>query len=194
MRITAEGLLYEADPRHVELLAKSLGLEDCNPVATPGIKKLFEDEVMDLPIAQEPDVVSQVTTNTKRKVSFDDKESKLIVVTAYSEVYGLHPSKFVFGTSGSIIKFKATDDALTGVDQEEMRARRNNIRHDLVARMDVLRRTLLEGNGWEESTANLVAKACTKQFKQKRLGAKAAKKAEFESKGEALNAMEATRF
>ena len=39
VRISPEGLLYEADPRHDELLAKSLGLEDCKPVATPGIKK-----------------------------------------------------------------------------------------------------------------------------------------------------------
>ena len=63
--LTESGLTYEADPRHVELLAKSLGLEDCKPVATPGIKRSFEDEVMDLPIAQEPDVVSQITTGTK---------------------------------------------------------------------------------------------------------------------------------
>ena len=35
-------LLYEADPRHVELLVKSMGLEGCKPVATPGIKREFE--------------------------------------------------------------------------------------------------------------------------------------------------------
>ena len=35
------GLLYEADPRHAELLAKSMGLDDCKKVATPGVKKAF---------------------------------------------------------------------------------------------------------------------------------------------------------
>ena len=41
VRITDQGLLYEADPRHAELLAKSMNLEQCRYVATPGIKKRF---------------------------------------------------------------------------------------------------------------------------------------------------------
>ena len=28
LRLTGEGLLYEADPRHVEILTRSLGVED----------------------------------------------------------------------------------------------------------------------------------------------------------------------
>ena len=38
VRVVPEGLAYEADPRHAELLARALGLEDCGPVGTPGIK------------------------------------------------------------------------------------------------------------------------------------------------------------
>lgn len=38
IRIDGEGLKYEADPRHVELLAASMGLVSCSPVKTPGIK------------------------------------------------------------------------------------------------------------------------------------------------------------
>ena len=38
IRIDSEGLLDEADPRHAELLSKSLGLENCRLVGTPGKK------------------------------------------------------------------------------------------------------------------------------------------------------------
>ena len=37
--ITATGLTYEADPRHVDLLVESLGLTQANSVATPGAKE-----------------------------------------------------------------------------------------------------------------------------------------------------------
>ena len=113
--------------------------------------------------------------------------------TAYSEVYGIHPSKFVFGSRGVMIQVKDTDDPYTGVGSEEMRDRRNGIVSDHAARTRVLRTTLLDGSDWEDSTADLVAKVSTKKFKQKRLGAKAAKKAEFDSKGEVLNDVEATQ-
>ena len=48
VRIDSNGLHYEADPRHVELLAKSLGLEECKTVVTPGVKRPFEDDTMNL--------------------------------------------------------------------------------------------------------------------------------------------------
>ena len=38
IKITSEGLTYEADPRHVELLARSLGLVGTRYISTPGIK------------------------------------------------------------------------------------------------------------------------------------------------------------
>ena len=38
LRITSEGLEYEADPRHTELIAGSLGLTSANAVKTPGVK------------------------------------------------------------------------------------------------------------------------------------------------------------
>ena len=37
-RITSQGVSYEADPRHHELLQRSLGLEGSTPVSTPGVK------------------------------------------------------------------------------------------------------------------------------------------------------------
>ena len=38
VRIMPNGISYEADPRHAELLVKSLGLGECKPVMTPGVK------------------------------------------------------------------------------------------------------------------------------------------------------------
>ena len=38
VRVSADGLEYEADPRHVELIAESLDLAGCKPVGTPGVK------------------------------------------------------------------------------------------------------------------------------------------------------------
>ena len=38
VRITPDGLLYEADPRHAEMLIKAFKLEDSKPVVTPGVK------------------------------------------------------------------------------------------------------------------------------------------------------------
>ena len=118
----------------------------------------------------------------------------MFATTAYSEVYGIHPSKFVFGRGGVMIRLRESDDPYTGVSNEEMKDRRGTLIYDHEARSRVLRKTLLDGCDWEESTADLVAKVSPKKFKQKRLGAKAAKKAEFDSKGEVLNESEATQF
>ena len=38
-RLTPEGLTYESDPRHVDLLASSMGLTIGNAVSTPGTKE-----------------------------------------------------------------------------------------------------------------------------------------------------------
>ena len=47
LRVTAKGLKYEAGPRHTELLARALGLEDCKPQFTPGAKDCLDHEVAD---------------------------------------------------------------------------------------------------------------------------------------------------
>ena len=38
MRITSNGVRYEADPRHHELLVRSMGLEAGTSVVTPSVK------------------------------------------------------------------------------------------------------------------------------------------------------------
>ena len=99
VQITDQGLLYEADPRHAELLAKSMNLEQCRHVATPGVKKGFTDDVMDLPIAPEPEVIANVNERMPQ-VKFSEANPEVKLITPYSQIYGRHPSRFVFHKNG----------------------------------------------------------------------------------------------
>ena len=133
-------------------------------------------------------------------VRFDESRNSFGMVTPYSEIYGLHPSRFVFDAHGKFIMLSklGMDDPFTGISIVELMGRKDKLVYDSDARARILRRTLLDGPNWEEDTAeiiaNLIAKINPKKFKQKRIGVKAAKKAEFESKGEVLNEAEATQF
>ena len=72
LRITSDGLMYEADRRHVELLAKSMGLETCKPVSMPGIKRDFNESVLDIVLDQfdeEAPVVTAPITSSKDRVT-----------------------------------------------------------------------------------------------------------------------------
>ena len=42
VRWTDDGIEYEADPRQGEKLLQELGLENCKPMATPGVKQTIE--------------------------------------------------------------------------------------------------------------------------------------------------------
>ena len=44
VRINDDGLLYEADPRHEELLAKSLHLGTCKFMGTPNVKRPVDND------------------------------------------------------------------------------------------------------------------------------------------------------
>ena len=46
VRMADTGLLYEPDPRHVELLIRALGLEVANYRVTPGSKPQYQDVKM----------------------------------------------------------------------------------------------------------------------------------------------------
>ena len=46
---TSKGIKYEADPRHAELIVDMLGLKNCSPVTTPGVKQEPDPESPDLP-------------------------------------------------------------------------------------------------------------------------------------------------
>ena len=46
IRVTADGLGYEADSRHVELLASSMSMTAANSVKTPGVKDPVPDNTI----------------------------------------------------------------------------------------------------------------------------------------------------
>ena len=112
----ADGLTYEADPRHVDLLSSSLGLTSANSVATPGVKdpnpdydSQKENEPENLPLETPGQhgtrIVAGITTDmvsvlqtggTSKTVTFSDDVS-FSNVTAYSNVYGIHP-RFIAAT------------------------------------------------------------------------------------------------
>ena len=93
-----------------------------------------------------------------------------------------------------MIKLSPNEDAFTGVSEEELNTRIMELTFNTEARARILRKVLMDGSDWEEDTADIIAKVSPKKFKQKRIGVKAAKRAEFESKGETLNETEATQF
>ena len=50
LRRTNDGLEYEPDPRHVELMTSQLGLQDAKAVTTPGVKASNKDSNEDDPL------------------------------------------------------------------------------------------------------------------------------------------------
>ena len=111
-------------------------------------------------------------------------------------MYGRHPSRFVIHKNGRKISLDSLDCPSTGLSKEELRARRRkcSLRPEKNSRGAILRKVLVDGSAWEPSTADIIMKVSKKAFKPKRVGAKAAKALEFESKGEILNDSEATLF
>ena len=115
LRLTADGLRYEADPRHSELLVKALDLTDASSVLTPGVKgpndstnydaRLDEDFTCDFSGGAEfddnddGDEVTAVLAVSRRRnpnpVTFSDDAPTVHEVRPYSEVYGLHPRLLV---------------------------------------------------------------------------------------------------
>ena len=184
VRVSPEGLSYEADPRHCELLAKSLGLQEAKTVATPGVKKPFSDEVLDLDLNEDVTTTALSPLLTRLNlVTFSD-EVITHPVTPYSESYGRDLRKFVFGRNLEFLKISKSCDPSTGI--ERPRPPKKPLKEPPVheERRAILKRILDEGAAWEVPTNVLVAKV-SKKFLKKRVGAKAAKKAErFASIGE----------
>ena len=93
-----------------------------------------------------------------------------------------------------MLRLLKTDDPNSGVSKTEIRSRRSKLSFDTTERDIILHKVLVDGPAWEMSTAEMIMKVSKKVFKPKRVGAKAAKAAEFKSKGEFLYASEATLF
>lgn len=70
LRVKDSGLTYEADPRHAELLARSLGLQQSRLVTTPGTKYEGQrHEAQEEHIGDDPrDLVNAVTSKDPRRI------------------------------------------------------------------------------------------------------------------------------
>ena len=119
LRITGTALLYEADPRDGELRARSLGLEDCKCIPTPGVKWRDDGDASDGPNGEDNLDDTDVTlvaplirrprwriarrTNAdgldysvRQKVRFVKTPHVHEIVEPYSLLFGCHPRTFVF--------------------------------------------------------------------------------------------------
>ena len=156
-----------------------MGLAEASSVATPGLKRSFTDEVMDLVLDEEEEVnsttmVAPLPFNTSNhKVRFA-QHIEYREVHPYSSVYGSHPRTFVFDRQGRKVIIPPDCDASTGQTREVMNHRRDSIIRRPQSRAQIFRRVLRCGPAWEETTHARVAKA-SKKFTKKRIGAKAAK-------------------
>ena len=73
VRITDDALLYEADPRHAEMLVKSFNLEGAKGVVTPGVKQPYEDEDPDAIDTDGATPIRQILAESRRpRTSFEN--------------------------------------------------------------------------------------------------------------------------
>ena len=146
VRVTDEGLLYEADPRHAEMLIKDFQLEDAKEVVTPGVNvpdSAGDPDKIDKEIAAEShNIIAELSpkVHAMSKVQFDDNVDYRDVVT-YSYVYGQHPREFDFDKIGqhivSIPKSMSNDEMVPT----------NSVNPNM--RRTILERLLRNGAAWE---------------------------------------------
>jgi hypothetical protein len=193
VRIDDYGLRYEADPRHVELLARSLNLEQCKPVVTPGVKLAFDEEDVDATDGKLEDHVMDAPVNAlhrrERVVKFKDLVEFHDVPTQL-DTYGAPPRTFNFDSHGRMIP-RAPRSKEEHYDSVVMEKSPN-------CRRAILERTLRNGAAWETPSIELLAavsKASKKKFMKKRMGNKAAKAHErLECAGDLLDDEASTMF
>ena len=196
IRITPVGLMYEADPRHAELPAKSMNLGNCKHVATPGVNNGFVDDIMDQTVGEDYENVNLVGQMDERmpQVKFAEGPDETRHVIPYSQIYGIHPSKLSSMRTGQNKDFQNLMTQTVLFPEGRLRPGGESACRKMTSVILALRKVLQDGPAWGMSTAELISKISKKVFKPKRVGAKAAKAAEFESKEEVLSPSEATLF
>ena len=224
LRLDSTGLRFEADPRHIELLARSLNLTQCRPIFTTGDKEKIDEDFEPPDVHDEPDTSENVSRcpisaihssprirtkklhgmliKVEQKLRFDPAVTYRSVVP-YSRIYGVHPSELVcVGPVGSY-KTRAVSkkaDPFTGlVNNPGFLASRapNRLRHE--QREQRLKEILAEGANWEKDSASclerLVQAVRKTKYVKKRIGAKAVKEKELlENTGDILDSAQATVF
>ena len=200
VRVYDTGLTYEADPRHVGLLAQSPNLQDCKADATPGVEKPFEEAIMDVIINDDMTTSTLATAVTKiQRVSFCKKVVG-ISVPAYNSHHPVHPREMVLGKQGQYRMLSHQDDPFTGLGMDKQALRRSEIKKAIAdtdtasRKRSVVRSVPINGSPWEIPNSIISAKAGY-TFVKKRLGAKAVKAAERLSDcGECLHEPESTTY
>ena len=195
LRVTSDALLYEADPRHAEMMIKSFNLEGAKSVVTPGTKQLTDDDDENAVDVDAAVVIRQILAEARRpraasKVSFSDPV-EYMEVCAYSQIYGRHPRTFQFSKSGGMLNVK---NPVVKHEDMDMRGIPLNSPN---ARRKILEKVLRDGAAWEEPTSALIAKIspAKRKFAKARLGSKAAKQAErMDSEGDELTGDAATVY
>ena len=147
VRITNDGLLYEADPRHAEMLVKAFKLEDAKAAVTPGVKSADAEgdpDKMDLEVAQEiKSIIAQLSPKTSPgKVSFNPN-AEVYEIPPYRDIYGRHPRTFNFDKRGRKIDVEVphVSDGVSQARSASPNARRTILEH-----------TLCNGAAWEMPT------------------------------------------
>ena len=165
--LTEHGLEFEADPRHVDLISRSLGLTSSNAVATPGLKETnadYDAEKSDDPTISDLDgtvaALSRVDTQANglrscfrtrmprpkdtRKIAFYPSDD-VHEIQPYSEIYGTHP-RFLASTAEGWKAASAHSDPYTskaGLVMRERCAKAYSPERKVASRD--YRRALLEG-------------------------------------------------
>ena len=196
VRLCPEGLRYEADPRHAEILIRSLDVSGNR--ATPGDKTIaiepdadvghdlipgelaFPDETYD-----ENDTVAAIAR--VRCVAIGDRPT-VVETKPYSETYDLHPKEFVVTADCKLKKISPSADPFTGKSPRKMQQRRaeyvdhDRLRHAQEKRKNIWIAATHFGPAWMHSE-NFVGAVRTPSAKPKwggpsRQGAKRIKKLE----------------
>ena len=167
LRITPEGVEFEADPRHAELLTASMGLTKANSVKTPGVKDpdpmFIDQKCSDAPHSlkvhigdEDPeddaerdkpsDYIQFISSKIERRVAFN-KERKVSInedvdyfeVPAYSEYYGVHP-RHMLACDGHWKRASSSADPFTGKSPRIMaeRQRRRKSLHSTLDRINAI--------------------------------------------------------
>ena len=112
LRLTDDGLRYEADPRHAEMLVRALDLESASSVLTPGVKQESSATEYDAPRIDENDAIQHydidgphvaslaAVKSPHRRVAFNLDDIAIYHVVPYSEIYGTHPRSIVATRDG----------------------------------------------------------------------------------------------
>lgn len=169
VRLDARGIKYEADPRHSEILVKSLDLSG-SICLTPGDKNDaikqddspqhdMPDNFLDAPDSDndndeidEPNLLNSLRV---RCVHIND-EPKIISIPAYSETYSRHPREFMFDKRGNMQILSPGTDSFTGKSQRVLQKRREQFwpQQDVEAaqlkRKQLWEHHTINGSAWEQ--------------------------------------------